>query len=64
MNIKELAVQAGLIVGEYNGFNGQELTPAEKRFAELILEEVFQTLIITGQDTAVDILNEHFGVEE
>jgi hypothetical protein len=39
MIIKQVAIEAGLIVGEYNGFDRQELTPAEKRFAELIVRE-------------------------
>lgn len=36
-----------------------------KKFADLLLEEVMQTLFITGHESAFDELNKHFfGVEE
>jgi hypothetical protein len=37
--IKELAEQAGLTSAEYNGFDRMDLTPSEKKFAELIVRE-------------------------
>ena len=37
--IMELAVIAGLIVEEYNGFDRAALKPAEEKFARLIIEE-------------------------
>ena len=35
-----------------------------EKFADLLLEEVMQTLFITGHESAFDELNKHFGVEE
>jgi hypothetical protein len=37
--VKELAVKAGIISAEYNGFDATSLTPAQKTFAELIILE-------------------------
>ena len=37
--IQELAVEAGLIVAKWDGFNRRQLVPAERRFAELIVAE-------------------------
>jgi len=71
--LKELAVQAGLIVAEYNGFDRTTLTPAQQKFAELLLTEfkgVLLDMIDEGQgdfdtlDQALTEINDHFGVEE
>ena len=37
--IKQLAVEAGMIVGEPNGFDMTRLMPKEVKFAQLIVEE-------------------------
>ena len=37
--IKELAVEAGIISAEYNGFDPTGLTKAQRKFAELIVKE-------------------------
>ena len=37
--IRQLAVEAGMIVGEPNGFDMTRLMPKEVKFAELIVEE-------------------------
>lgn len=37
--IQALAVEAGLIVSEWDGFNRRQLDVAERRFAELIVQE-------------------------
>lgn len=37
MNVNNIAVQAGLITAEYNGFDRTTLAPAEQQFAELII---------------------------
>ena len=37
--IKELAVEAGIISAEYNGFDPTGLTKAQRKFAELIVRE-------------------------
>ena len=40
--IKQLAVEAGMIVGEPNGFDMTRLMPKEVKFAELIVAEAFR----------------------
>lgn len=37
--LKRLGVEAGLISAEYNGFDRTELTEAEKKFAEAIINQ-------------------------
>ena len=37
--INELAIQAGLISADYNGFDRAGLTTTEKKFAELLIKE-------------------------
>ena len=37
--IKELAVEAGIISAEYNGFDPTGLTKAQRKFAELIVRD-------------------------
>jgi hypothetical protein len=37
MDVNDIAVQAGLITSEYNGFDRTSLTPAERKFAELLI---------------------------
>ena len=58
--IKELAVEAGMIVGEPNGFDMTRLMPKEVKFAELIIEECCDYV------RAIDAMEikKHFGVEE
>ncbi len=62
--IKELIKQmdqAGLPYGD----NAMTVTDRDlEYFAELILEEIMQELIINGHDDAFIFLNKHFGVEE
>jgi hypothetical protein len=73
--IKELAVQAGMIVGKANGFDKTQLTASEIRFAELIfrkcrdiVSEVRDTAIEGGwnvdeaMSTAMYDIDEYFGV--
>jgi len=66
--IRELAVEAGIISAEYNGFDPTGLTKAQRKFAELIVRECAD-IANAGIDPAEshlignDIL-EHFGVEE
>ena len=57
--INELMKQAGTDVsGKWMGVDHAT------KFAELILEEIMQELIINGHDDAFIFLNKHFGVEE
>lgn len=37
MDVNEIAVQAGLITAEYNGIDRTALTPAEQKFADLLI---------------------------
>jgi hypothetical protein len=37
--IKQLAVEAGIISAEYNGFDSTGLTISQRKFAELIVKE-------------------------
>lgn len=68
--IKELALQAADEIADlFNpGFFDDrmvaDVADINKKFALLILEEVMQTLIVTGHDAAADMLNNHFGFEE
>lgn len=67
--IRELdkqAVDYALSVCDANGvYQGKEyLSVVKEKFADLLLEEVMQTLFITGHESAFDELNKHFGVEE
>ena len=59
--IKQLAVEAGMIVGEPNGFDMTRLMPKEVKFAELIVRECATLAFDTGGPNGI---LEHFGVEE
>ena len=66
--IKQLAVEAGMIVGEPNGFDMTRLMPKEVKFAELIVKECMKLnskeLSITAIERLLPLYAEHFGVEE
>jgi len=59
--IKQLAIEAGIISAEYNGFDSTGLTKAQRKFAELIVRECAD--LVADDDNAFDVLK-HFGVEE
>ena len=64
--IKKLAREAGLIASEPNGFDQNNLSKAQQKFAELIIRECADW--IDRQDETrcpygVDLV-EHFGVEK
>ena len=64
--IKKLAIEAKLIASEPNGFDQNNLSKAQQRFAELIIRECADW--IDRQDETrcpygVDLV-EHFGVEK
>ena len=61
--IKELAVEAGIISAEYNGFDPTGLTKAQRKFAELIVRECIDTAFHKGHPD-LEFLLKHFGVEE
>ena len=73
--INKLAIEAGLIVEEWDGFNSRSLTPAQKKFAELIVAECVEQ-VLTGVrtnppqpqppelvQTLARRIQQHFGVE-
>ena len=70
--IKQLAVEAGMIVGEPNGFDMTRLMPKEVKFAELIVKECAKVIFETQVDyIEIDVMHrirdnvkEHFGVTE
>ena len=72
--IKQLAVEAGMIVGDPNGFDMTRLMPKEVKFAELIVRECAEIAKKVDGDESddyqsgrtwagIDVL-EHFGVKE
>ena len=62
--IKELAVEAGIISAEYNGFDPTGLTKAQRKFAELIVQECIDYCGENLSKTVGGALKIHFGVEE
>ena len=70
--IKELAVEAGMIVGEPNGFDMTRLMPKEVKFAQLIVKECAKVILetpveyleIDAMHRVRDRVKNHFGVEE
>ena len=76
--IKQLAEQAGMIVGEPNGFDMTRLMPKEVKFAELIIQECVSVINTEageredddeyerawkmGTEFAVYQIKQHFGV--
>ena len=70
--IQQLAIEAGMIVGEANGFDMTRLMPREIKFAELIVKEC-EKILIENVEVALDasgnpvspedFIKEHFGVE-
>ena len=67
--IKELAIEAGIISAEYNGFDSTSRTTSQRKFAELIVGECIDWCNAharddgTAQRIAEDIKKD-FGVEE
>ena len=57
--IRELAEQAGMIIGDASNFDMAKFMPKEVKFAELIVREC-ATLAYEGPNGIL----EHFGVEE
>ena len=65
--IKEIAVEAGLISAEYNGFDRTNLTESENKFAELIVNDVLNIVAVGGEFCSrpklFEQIKEHFGFE-
>ena len=65
--IKQLAVEAGMIVGEPNGFDMTRLMPKEVKFAELIVQKCMSFQDEAGVYSKFDMADaiaQHFGVKE
>ena len=78
--IKELAIQAGMIVGDAGEFDMTKFMPKEVKFAELIVRECVSVINTEaaehedddeierawkmGTEFAVYQIKQHFGVEE
>lgn len=64
--IKELAIKAGLLSADYNGFDSNRLTKSEEKFAELIVKETLQVARagIEFGDGMEDAVYKYFGVQE
>lgn len=68
--IKELAIKAGLLSADYNGFDSNRLTKSEEKFAELIVRECAELVKDFYQEDEFTCYNakteikKHFGVEE
>ena len=58
--IKQLAEQAGMIVGDAGEFDMAKFMPKEVKFAELIVRECATLAFDTGGPNGI---LEHFGVE-
>ena len=67
--IRELAVEAGIISAEYNGFDPTGLTTSQRKFAELIVQECSRIADDwvnnedNGKNYPSDMIKQHFGVE-
>jgi hypothetical protein len=70
--IRKLAIDAGMIVGEANGFDMTRLMPREVKFAELIVQKCanmaesfhHHQYDFTGNLELHEFIKEHFGVEK
>ena len=64
--IQQLAIEAKLIVSEYNGFDRTQLSTAHQTFAELIVNEcigVADHSNVTGKSIVGERIKQHFGVK-
>ena len=74
--IKELAIEAGIISAEYNGFDSTSLTTSQRKFAELIVRKCADICMEMAAKCAglpgdgalakdcADWIKKDFGVEE
>jgi hypothetical protein len=72
--IRQLAIEAKLIASEPNGFDQNNLSKAQQKFAELIVREcagLFPNVYVEIETDyghtpviASDYIKQHFGVEE
>ena len=63
--IKELAEQAGMIIGDDSNFDMAKFMPKEVKFAELIVKECAHIawLNSTKDNVSHIVIRQHFGVE-
>ena len=70
--IKQLAEQAGMIIGDTSEFDMAKFMPKELKFAELIVRECAKVCrdqpnvyaLKADRDNCAIAIEEHFGVEE
>lgn len=63
--IKELAIKAGLLSADYNGFDSNRLTKSEEKFAELIVRECCDLLETSlPYNPQQQMIKKHFGIKE
>ena len=63
--IRQLAEQAGMILGDAGEFDMAKFMPKEVKFAQLIVNECAEVGYRTHDDFMVKVkIKEHFGVEE
>ena len=66
--IRQLAEQAGMILGDAGEFDMAKFMPKEVKFAELIVKECMKLnskeLSITAIERLLPLYKEHYGVEE
>ena len=62
--IKEIAIEAGIISAEYNGFDSTGLTTAQRKFAELLIKECAEVAEdYDGAHYVGTTIKQHFGVK-
>ena len=62
--IKELAEQAGMIIGDASNFDMASVMPKEVKFAELIVRECANFSDKGTRGGIGELMKKHFGVEE
>jgi len=62
--IRELAEQAGMIIGDTSEFDMAKIMPKELKFAELIVLKCAEIADIAEPFLASDLIKQQFGVEE
>lgn len=59
--IKQVAVDAGLIVAEYNGFDRANLNATEIKFAEALIEKLcYDMMDFTGESDRIAFFAKHY----
>lgn len=72
--IQEIAIKAGLLSADYNGFDSNRLTKSEEKFAELLIQECIEIVNLSNTQSnsqwdkaltfAANSIKENFGIEK